>query len=139
MALPAEVSPSCRSSWDPDSYPSLVSIAVVRFSVLATVLLPHKGTMTKATYKGSLLSLQFQRVSHGRERGVRKAGTALEQQPLDNLLSDPQPQDRENQLGMPWAFKTSKPTPSGRPLQTRPHPLILPKQFHLLGTKYTNV
>lgn len=62
-SLPPEVSPSCRSSCHHDKCPSLVSFLVVKFNVLVTVLLPRRGTVTKATYKGSLLSLQLQRVS----------------------------------------------------------------------------
>jgi hypothetical protein len=44
----------------------------------------------------------------------------------------------ETQRDWEWedAFKTSKPTPSGTPPPTKPHLLILPKQFHQLQTEY---
>jgi hypothetical protein len=41
----------------------------------------------------------------------------------------------EEKLGMAWAFKTSKPSPSDKPL----HLLILPKQFHQLATRISNI
>ena len=34
-----------------------------------------------------------------------------------------------------WSFETAKPTPRDTPPPTRPHLLVLPKQFHQLGTK----
>lgn len=61
--LPPEVSPSCWSSCHHDKCPSLVSFLEVKFNVLVTVLLPRRGTVTKATYKGGLLSLRLPRVS----------------------------------------------------------------------------
>jgi hypothetical protein len=36
---------------------------------------------------------------------------------------------------MVWIFKTSKPTCRYTPPPTKPHLIILSKQFHLLGTK----
>lgn len=39
---------------------------------------------------------------------------------------------------MAWASETSKPTPSDMPPLTRPHLLILPKQFYYLQTKHPN-
>jgi len=36
---------------------------------------------------------------------------------------------------MAWAFETLKPSPSDTPPLTRPHFLILPKEFHQLGGK----
>ena len=45
--------------------------------------------------------------------------------------------ERNRQLGMVWAFETSKPAPSDIPPPIRPH-LILPKQFYQLGSKHPN-
>jgi hypothetical protein len=42
-------------------------------------------------------------------------------------------------LGLTQSFETSKPLPSDIPPPTKPHLLILPKQFHQLGTKYSNI
>ena len=39
-------------------------------------------------------------------------------------------------LGMADSFETSKPDPSDTPPLTRPHLLILPNQFHQLGTQW---
>ena len=44
----------------------------------------------------------------------------------------------KKRLGLVWAFETSKPNPSDTPPLTRPHLLILPKQFHQLMTKHPN-
>lgn len=46
---------------------------------------------------------------------------------------------REHELGMVWAFKTSKPSPSDSPSPKRPHLPTLPKLFHRLGIKYSNM
>lgn len=45
--------------------------------------------------------------------------------------------EAKSTLGCCEAFGSSRPTPSDTP-RPRPHLLTLPKQFHTLGTKYSN-
>lgn len=40
---------------------------------------------------------------------------------------------------MAWAFETPKALPSIIHPSTTPHPLIIPKQLHRLGTKHLNL
>jgi hypothetical protein len=50
-----------------------------------------------------------------------------------------QARGRESTQGLVWAFETSRPSPGDTPPPMRPHLLILPKQFHQLGTKHLNM
>lgn len=72
-----------------------------------------------------------------------------QQHPLGAMFSEPQaqvrnpvsqkqkPQVKQKQDGhmCTWPLK---PNPSGTPSPTRPHLLVLPKQYHQLGTTYSN-
>ena len=42
-------------------------------------------------------------------------------------------------LALVWAFETSKTLPVTQTPPTRPHPLILLKQFHQLGTRHSSI
>ena len=91
--------------------------------------------MTKAIRKQSakwacdFKGLEFLMTEQGPGGGGTVAGTA------ERTHLDPQPSEaRRRHTEKP--FGTSKPTPSDTP--PRPHLLILPKQFHQLGPKYSN-
>jgi hypothetical protein len=81
--------------------------------------------------KKAKLGLQFQTESMMAEQsyGDKRA---------DSLLLDLQAGGRESTLVMVQVFWNLKLIPSDKPPPTRTHLLILPKQFHQLGTKYLN-
>lgn len=72
---------------------------------------------------------------HGREHGGKQAGMATKQW-LRDFMWRQKPQSRERHS----RNKTSKSTTSHIPPLTRPHLLVLHKQFHQLGgTRHSNI
>jgi len=115
----------------------------IKFSfALATVLMLWRDIMTKAVYSKKAFSWVFHR---------EKPWTSWQEaRPLADrqawcwsssweLTSDPQGEDIEKiRLSLAWTFEAAKPTLSDTLCRTRPHLLILPKQFYQLWTKYSD-
>lgn len=93
---------------------------------------PWQGNRRKA-----LFGLQLHRVrcpspsgrEHGSRYGRHDTGAAAE-----NSHSDPQKGSREHTWNGMSLLKPPNPTPSGTPPPIRPYFLILPKEFHQVGT-----
>jgi hypothetical protein len=95
---------------------------------LLGVCLPDQGNLKKTSFSWGL-AYSFRMCVHDRcgwELGYKQSGKMLS----NNLepMSDPQVSDREDRLGLMWAFKTSIPPNDTRP-PARPHLLIPPKQL----------
>ena len=97
-----------------------------------TFLLLRESTVTKAIYKinviEGLLTVSESRSYTAGSHGAREVAESL------CLI-----QKHKRYLGPVWTLETSKPSPSDTPPPTRPHLLILPKQFYQLWTKHLNI
>jgi hypothetical protein len=102
--------------------------------------------MTKATYKRKHLTGNLLTVSEGESMTTMVGSMAAGRQAwqwssnwLKTYMWDNNPNVERKPTGTLWASETSKPTLLGTSPPTRPHVLILPKQFHPLGTKYLSI